>query len=327
MATNQVPPKTPSTQQAPASTRITRSRKRFATSPIEHSSVGSASVSTLINLNPTHGTLSVSDTGSAPKYTPDKLLELRKKFHRTSSSITQINHHLKFIQDCVSYDIVPKGLQINIKPYAYLANETNIEAKFKRITEKAQASYLEALLDHYGDLQIHHQEELKKIQIELDKAETHLSPEVSITHKQLLEKTTENIEKKKKQLTDKATKKIEILRDPSKKPPIRKRNPRSSTSRSRAPQQQTRPATRPSSNRPTYATITSQHFQDGGPGQTINRTQPHRQPLLPNPTINPTHPPPQFQAYPPQPLQTHHPTTNQLLHTLTQILITLARGD
>lgn len=314
----------------------TRSRKRHATSPLNEQSVGSARVNPSSSLTPniTTGTHSASVTGSAPSISEESLLNLRKKYHRTSSTLTQIQHHLAFIQECVTHDITPKGLQINIQPHAFLADKTDLKRQFSKIIQRAQASFLEILMVHYENLEETHKTELQKINQEISQVEPTIPDAMKKNHNELLQKTTSNIEKKKKLLSERATKKIEILRDPSKQTRRPRRN-QSNSSRPNRPrstssntQRNYRPQPQRPQNKPTYANITSGNFQQGGPGQVHPQPQLNRQiqiPLLPNPPgPTPLFPPP-FPPYQPQP---RPPTTQQqLIQTLSQLLLALATGN
>ena len=304
-----------------ASLDTPRSRKRAATSPLEEQSVGSARITRPNhNHNPKIGTLQASVTGSTPPNVEENLLSLRKKYHRAASALTQIEHHQSFMQECISYEIVPKGLQINVQPYAFLSEETEVKKRFNKIIIKAQEAFKEVLLDHYDQLQKQYREKIDQVTKEISQEESKLTTD-NQTHSESLEKTKANIEKKKKLLIEKATKKLEILKDPTKQ---QKKQPQKTRPRNNTQQQLRRTQYAPS-----YAAAVRQNFQTGGPGQVNFQpqpTRPTRTSLLPNPNFR--GPPPIIQPPPPPPLFPTQTNPHQIIQTITHLLYALiAKGN
>ena len=66
----------------------------------------------------------------------DKLLELRKTYHRLSHQLTQASHHKQFIENCLEENLIPEGLQINLEPQAFMSSKTNIKDEWDKTLHK-----------------------------------------------------------------------------------------------------------------------------------------------------------------------------------------------
>ena len=312
-----------------------RTRKRAATSPLLEIDVGSAHIQPILTSNPIRSTHSASTTGSVHLQTADKLLQLRKEYHHILSNLTKIDHHLTFLKQCKEENRIPKGLQMKVTPQAFLSSLTMVDTEFTNITKQAEESLRDILIGHYDTLHDHFNKQREELEKQMTDAEQAAPPQARETHQQIIDKTTSNMAKRKNILLDRANKKMEILRNPSLRPPrtrstSRPNNrpnnrpkPQPQTSRNpprinrqQRPQEQNRPNHPNRPNQPhnhakqtqrsyTYAAAT-QGFPTGGPGHNNQPNQPTRQPLLPNPQTNPD-------------------IQQKILQTLMQLLQTLQR--
>ena len=284
-----------------------RSRKRIANSPLQELDVGSAHTNPYINNNPSRSTHSASITGSVHEE-EDALLHLRKQYHHTLTAITKAEHHRSFLKQCQQENRVPKGLQIKLTPQAYMSDSTTINTEFNNITRQAEQNLCDTLIRHYDTLHEKLTAQLNEIEEKMAETAASESETTIETHEALIQKTIANIHKRKSTLQEKATKKIEILKNPQRRPhpPGNRRNPPPATQRRQRnppPTQQRRPhppprtETRTTISRerteqrdiyPSYAAATK-GFQARGPGLTESRHQEpriQRKTLLPLPTMS-----------------------------------------
>ena len=293
-----------------------RSRKRVARPPLLEVDVGSAPINTS-NSNPTQSTHSASNTGSV--HTDETtLLALRKKYHRTLTSLAKSEHHHNFLVQCKREKRIPKGLQIKITPQAFLSSKTSIKTEFTNIIRQTEENLTATLIRHYQHVNEVLTTEKEEIEEEMTHALATQSPTSKTKHEELLQKTTTNIDRRKTLLHERATKKMNTLKNPrhrSPRPrapnrprPTQQRQPSRSTTRPVPP-----PPTHNQRRYPSYAAAT-QGFRTGGSGPTDPRTQHIRPALLPDPQQHYTRPSHQ------NPTQD---TQQLILQTLTQLLQTL----
>ena len=81
------------------------------------------------------------------------LLQSRKYYKRSKSALDKCNSHLMFMQDCTEDDIIPRGLVINKKCYAFKMDKSDINEKFKTILREAENELVQALQQHYETLE------------------------------------------------------------------------------------------------------------------------------------------------------------------------------
>ena len=87
-----------------------------------------------------------------PEPTPrvgDKLLSLRKEYKKISVAKVKAKSHLDFLSQCRINHQTPKGLQMNMKCSALLADMTDVGDRFQQTTDQAQNSYMDHLQKHY----------------------------------------------------------------------------------------------------------------------------------------------------------------------------------
>ena len=98
----------------------------------------------------THNGSAHSESASAGSLSnADKLLELRKTYHRLSHQLTQASHHKQFIKKCLEDNLIPKDLRINLEPQAFMASKTDIKDQWDKKLAAMSKSLLQMLADHY----------------------------------------------------------------------------------------------------------------------------------------------------------------------------------
>ena len=123
---------------------------------------------------------------------PDgKLLKLRQNYKRISVSLIKAKAHLGFISSCKSQEKTPRGLKINVKCSAFLADHTNILDQFTKTTSAAEKDYVSDLDSHYKRVVT----ELTQKQDTMKTVETQASTEEKEAHQSMLLKTNSNVQK------------------------------------------------------------------------------------------------------------------------------------
>ena len=77
--------------------------------------------------------------------TVGELLTLRKDYKKVSVQLLKAESHLEFATVCKQKRATPKGLTINVKCSAHLADLTDVKDKFRDTTKAAQNSFVNHL--------------------------------------------------------------------------------------------------------------------------------------------------------------------------------------
>ena len=64
---------------------------------------------------------------------------------KTSVALAKADTHLNFTSSCQNSKKMPKGLRINVRCSAFLADQTDINHQFTETTEKAEQGYIVVL--------------------------------------------------------------------------------------------------------------------------------------------------------------------------------------
>ena len=125
------------------------------------------------------------------------LLQSRKDYKRSKSALDKCNSHLMFMQDCIKDDIIPRGLVINKKCYAFKMDKSDINEKFKTILREAENELVEALQQHYETLEdaLQTEVEIIKDNIQRTYSDKNISAKEWAEHVHYMEKTDENLKK------------------------------------------------------------------------------------------------------------------------------------
>ena len=151
----------------------------------------------------------------------DTLLSLRRKYKRTTCNLAKVNSHLEFVKHCQLKKLTPRGLRVNIKCNALLADLTNVAHRFQETTTEAETQYLDALNEHYSTTTTKLETEKGDIETAMeDICRKSKNKRTVDQHKELLSKTQTNIEAKEKALETRKKRKLETMMEP---PPPRTR--------------------------------------------------------------------------------------------------------
>ena len=139
----------------------------------------------------THNGSACSESASAGFVSyADKLLELRKTYHRLSHQLTQASHHKQFIENCLEDDLIPECLQINLEPW--LLKPTSKTSGIKKLAAMSK-SLLQTLADHYLAVISGLVTEIDKVQWQLEHPPFSPTPQELQVHKMILKKTEDNL--------------------------------------------------------------------------------------------------------------------------------------
>ena len=110
----------------------------------------SSSVSVATNVHTAPKTSTVASSITEPmSQSSNSLLALRKAYKRSKSALVRVSSHLQFIEACSQQDKTSKGLTVNVRCSAYLADYTNVKAKFTETKARAESEFSESLRLHY----------------------------------------------------------------------------------------------------------------------------------------------------------------------------------
>lgn len=231
-----------------------------------------------------------------PAKRPEKktLLALRQAYKRTRCNLARVNSHLEFIYQCTHEEKTPKGLTVNVRCNALLADLTNIKEKFKETKLEAENEFTQSLNRHYKSVKMTLQKELEELERQIQEEEAQATSEELKIHQDMMTKTKENIEKQERRLEERKRKKIEDLLQPKEKK--QRESKKYSSSRDN---NNTRPRGGPRQARPNFRNKNYQKPTQPQPRQsnagsdtrrnttTLQTTTQAPQPMQPAPNYNP----------------------------------------
>ena len=110
----------------------------------------SSSVSVAKNFHTAPTTSTAASSVTEPtSQSSNSLLALRKAYKRSKSALVRVSSHLQFIEACSQQGKTPKGLTVNVRCSAYLADYSNVKAKFTETKGRAESEFSESLRLHY----------------------------------------------------------------------------------------------------------------------------------------------------------------------------------
>ena len=134
---------------------------------------------------------------------PDKtLLAMRQQYKKLQTNGTRIRSHLSFTKQCWRENKVPKGLQVNVKCYAFLQYLSNVQQKFHTTKTTAEESYSKALWEYYVSARTKVNVQLKDLEEAIALKLTQASMEERAEHEYLMAKTRHNVKKQEQRLQD-----------------------------------------------------------------------------------------------------------------------------
>ncbi len=142
------------------------------------------------------------------------LLVLRQEYKRIKSSLNKTQSHLEFLKECDQKHNIPKGLQVNVRCNALLADRTDVRERFKGYKDQAEHGYKQALLLHYAKLESQLKKDLETVMKEMEETTRIASRQERDQHLEMLCKTNENILKEKEELLERKKRKLQYLEQP-----------------------------------------------------------------------------------------------------------------
>ncbi len=142
------------------------------------------------------------------------LLVLRQQYKKVSTNMARVKSHLSFLQECQGQNRIPKGLRVNVKCNALLADYTTVKEQFKSTKETAEGEFTESLKEHYELVKANLTTELKKLESDMERGLSKINDEAKKEHLDLMKKTTDNITKHEERLQNRKKLKYEHLCNP-----------------------------------------------------------------------------------------------------------------
>ena len=137
------------------------------------------------------------------------LLALRQENKRTKCNHIRVCSHLDFIARCIAEQKVPKGLTVNVRCNALLAEMTIIEDRFKDTKHESEYMFSESLRLHYQHVKTELEKDLAALEKDMQDESTKATEEERELHQEMMDKTKVNIEKQQGRLEE--TKKRNFL--------------------------------------------------------------------------------------------------------------------
>ncbi len=148
-----------------------------------------------------------------PEEKDKSLLSLRQQYKKAKTNITRATSHLNFLQQCEEQQKTPKGLRVNVKCNALLADYTNVKDQFKTTKDNAEEEFKDYLKEHYDLLTVKLNEDLEMIEANMKSQLEKASPEAKKEHQDLMKKTSDNIAKHEERLQSRKKHKYDLLTD------------------------------------------------------------------------------------------------------------------
>ena len=180
------------------------------------------------------------------------LLALRQQYKKTRTNIARVRSHLNFLQQCQEQQKTPKGLRVNVRCNALLADYTNVKEQFKTTKETAEGEFTTSLKEHYELIIEQLEQDLKELEATMTKELEKVDEEKRREHEDLLKKTTDNITKHEERLKERKKQKYDNLsngeetRRRERRENIQRRQERQERPRGRGMPYQSRPKRQPS---------------------------------------------------------------------------------
>ena len=145
------------------------------------------------------------------------LLSLRQAYKRTSCNLIKVNSHIEFMRACIDQEKTPKGLQVNVRCNALLADLTMIRESFMETKLEAEYIFSENLHLHYKKVQGKLENEMVTLKRGMEDELKNANAYEKKIHKEMMEKTNDNVQRQEKQLQERKKRKPEELCHPTPK--------------------------------------------------------------------------------------------------------------
>ena len=107
---------------------------------------------------------------------------------------------------------MPKGLTVNVRCNALLAEITNIEDRFKDTKHESEYMFSESLRLHYQHMKTELEKDLVALENDMQDESTKATEEERELHQEMMDKTKVNIEKQQERLETKKRKILDLTR-------------------------------------------------------------------------------------------------------------------
>ena len=149
-----------------------------------------------------------------PPDTAGKLLKMKKNYKRISVSLAKAKAHFSFVSACKTEEKTPRGLKINVKCSAFLADHTNIRDEFTKTSNMAEKSYVSDLNGHYSKVVDELAQKQSLLINTMKTLETGATIEEKEAHANMLLKTESNVQKLSLDLEKRKKRKLDNLSQP-----------------------------------------------------------------------------------------------------------------
>lgn len=157
-----------------------------------------------------------ASTGTtSPQEVEKNLLSLRKQYKRSASNLARVKSHLRFVRACASRGSTPKGLRINVRCHALLADLTNIREAFASTGKSAEKDLVGHLIDHYEETSTLLEAEVRGQELAMTQ-HLRLLPQDSDAarkHRELYTKTLDNIRQQEDKMERGKQRKLDTIQE------------------------------------------------------------------------------------------------------------------
>ena len=241
---------------------------------------------------PTSDAASLHQT-SKPSSSEQKrsLLDLRKTFKRKTSVLNRIESHLAFIDKCQELKIMPRGLRLNKNCDVLLKAHTSVVKDFHNIIQEAEAKLRACLINHYMSMQEKIGTELEAIAAETHEALRQASPTERKDHDDLMNKTSNNLDRQKERMNDIKIRKMETIITSQTRTQLPENRDREGSQCLNQSSTEARNTTRRNNrnSRPPYHQNPATRYQLGFNSTQIRRPPSHRRSAVPDHGSTPRH--------------------------------------
>ena len=120
------------------------------------------------------------------------------------------SHHLEFLKKCEDASHVPPALWILLRPQIYASGTSPVEAKIARLIDTVQHNIIQGpLCAHYNNVLNNAQDRIQTVLSTISSSLPLLPPSQVASHKEMMERTKANIERKRTQLAGRTERKLD----------------------------------------------------------------------------------------------------------------------
>jgi len=139
------------------------------------------------------------------------LLAARKRLRKLRSQIVRVKSHLDFCKECHRMNKVPKGLKVNVRCNALLADYSNVRQKFDQTKATAEHGFRDNLEEHYEVTLDRLQGEIRDVERAAEAALERATQEERAEHMERMTTMETAVGKEEKELEDTKRRKLTAL--------------------------------------------------------------------------------------------------------------------